>query len=97
VVLNVLVLIVAAVLFVRLLLRLGTPPVVTAALTVLIALNTVAAEWVLTPHQQTFSMLVPVVTMIAARQALLNRRAGGRRPGGGAPWAWARWRTEAGC
>jgi hypothetical protein len=72
VILNVLVLIAAAVLFVRLLLRLGTPPVVTAALTVPIALNTVTAEWLLTPHQQTFSMLVPVVTVIAARQALLK-------------------------
>ena len=70
--LNLLVLVAAATLLVRLLLGLGTPVAVTVALTVALALNGVTAEWTLTPHQQVFAVLVPVVTVLVARQALVD-------------------------
>jgi hypothetical protein len=72
VLLNVLVLIAAVAVFARLLLSIGTPVAVTAALAVPVALNGLTVEWTLTPHQQTFAMLVPVVTVLAARSALLD-------------------------
>ena len=72
VVLNVLVLVAAVVLLTRLLLDLGAPVAVTAALAAALALNGVTAEWTLTPHQQMFAVLVPVVTVLVARRALVD-------------------------
>lgn len=72
VLLNVLVLIAAAALFVRILLPLGTTVALAAALTVPVAFNHVTLEWTLTPHQQVFAMLVPVVTVLVTRRALLE-------------------------
>ncbi len=71
VLLNVLVLIAATALFIRILLPLGTPWLLAAVLTVPVAYNHVTVEWTLTPHQQIFAMLVPVVTVLVTRRALL--------------------------
>jgi len=60
------------VVFARVMLPLGAPVAITAALAVPLALNGLTAEWTLTPHQQVFAMLVPVVTVLMARQALLD-------------------------
>jgi hypothetical protein len=72
VVLNVLVLTAAVVVFARVMLPLGAPVAITAALAVPLALNGLTAEWTLTPHQQVFAMLVPVVTVLMARQVMLD-------------------------
>jgi hypothetical protein len=72
VVLNVLVLIAAVVVFARIMVPMGVSVAIAAAFAVPLALNGLTAEWTLTPHQQVFAMLVPVVTVLAARQALLD-------------------------
>ena len=70
--LNVLVLMAAAVLLVRQLLAMGTPIALTAALATPLVLNDVTTQFTFTPHQQTFAMLVPVVTVLMTRRTLLD-------------------------
>ncbi len=62
----------AAYYFARRMLRLGALPAAVAGLSVFLLYNDVTAEWSWTPHQQTFAMLVPVVTVLAAAQAMVR-------------------------
>jgi hypothetical protein len=62
--------IVAVVLLALLLGRLGTPVPATVAICTFLAVNAVVKAFIWTPHQDVFTVLVPIVTVFAAQWAL---------------------------
>jgi hypothetical protein len=63
----------AVALLALLLLRLGAPPVVTALLCTLVAVNPLTKAYFWSPHQQMFVLLTPVVSVLLGRALLLRR------------------------
>ncbi|WP_117209074.1 hypothetical protein [Allorhizocola rhizosphaerae] len=63
----------ALALFVWLMLRLGAPPGVTLPLAAIFAINDVTKAYYWSPHQQMFSLLVPIGTILVCRWLLLRR------------------------
>jgi hypothetical protein len=73
VLINLIVLVTAVIIMTRLLSRLGTPTLVTAALCLLLIVNDVTKAFFWTPHQQIFNILVPVATIAITRWVLQAR------------------------
>jgi hypothetical protein len=63
----------AVALLALLLLRLGAPPLVTALLCTLVAVNPLTKAFYWVPHQQMFVLLTPVVSVLVCRWLLLRR------------------------
>jgi hypothetical protein len=73
VLINLLVAAAAIAMLVWLLARMGTPPLATIPLAGLLAVNGVTKAFDWTPHQQTFALFVPVVSIVIGRWLILDR------------------------